>query len=71
MTPPTGPCLACTVPLPRGFRQADFLAFHARDPRSLSEQVGLDSLEKGSCGRASPLALPCALPKEAPGCSCI
>ena len=54
MTPPTGPCLACTVPLPRGFRQADFLAFHARDPRSLSEQVGLDSLDKGMMWQGQP-----------------
>lgn len=57
MTPSTGPCLACTVPLPRHFRQADFLAFHARDPRSLAERVGLDSLDKGMMWQGQPARL--------------
>lgn len=56
MTSPE-PCLACTVPLPRHFRQADFLVFHARDPRSLAERVGLDSLNKGVMWQGQPAHL--------------
>lgn len=37
----------CTLPLPAGFRRADFLAFHGRDPSGVAEQVTTDSLRKG------------------------
>lgn len=57
MTPSAGPCLSCHLPLPGHFRQADFLAFHARDPHRLAERVGPDSLDKGVMWKSRPARL--------------
>lgn len=57
MTASAGPCLGCQLPLPQHFRQADFLAFHARDPHRLAERVGPDSLDKGMMWKGLPARL--------------
>lgn len=48
---------SCTLPLPAGFRSADFLAFHGRDPSGIAEQVTADSLRKGLLWQDRPACL--------------
>lgn len=57
MTPSASASLSCHLPLPRHFRQADFLTFHARDPHRLAEWVGPDSLDKGVMWKGQPASL--------------
>ncbi|KAB2964506.1 3-methyladenine DNA glycosylase 2 [Zoogloea sp.] len=50
--------LTCiTLPLPPGYRQADFLAFHARDRQGLAEQVAGSTLHKGLIWQGAPARL--------------
>jgi DNA-3-methyladenine glycosylase II len=39
--------LSCRVALPSGFRVADVLAFHRRDPQAVAERVDADAVQKG------------------------
>lgn len=39
--------LSCRVALPPGFRVADVLAFHRRDPQAVAERVEAEALSKG------------------------
>ncbi len=47
----------CRVPLPPGYRIADFLAFHGRDAAQTAEQVTADSLRKGLVWQRRPACL--------------
>lgn len=49
--------LACSLPLPRDFRAADILAFHARDPLEVAERVDGRSLQKGLAWAGRPACL--------------
>jgi DNA-3-methyladenine glycosylase II len=49
--------LSCALPLPAGFRPADILAFHRRDPQQIAERVTESSLEKGMLWRDAPACL--------------
>lgn len=49
--------IACVVDLPAGFRVADVLAFHGRDPSRLAEEVGADRLRKGLTWNGAPACL--------------
>lgn len=39
--------LSCTLPLPRGYREHDFLEFHQRDPQGIAESIAGSCLNKG------------------------
>ncbi len=55
----TRPSLSCSVPLPRGFRATDILAFHSRDAAAVAERVEAGTLRKGLAweGRAACLTI--------------
>lgn len=46
-----------TLPLPPGYRPADILAFHRRDPLQLAEQAGESCLKKGIVWQGIPACL--------------
>ncbi len=48
---------SCALPLPAGFRVADILAFHGRDPSGTAEQVFADGFRKGLCWQGRPACL--------------
>lgn len=51
------PPLSCAIPLPAGFRVADVMAFHGRDPQGVAEQVAGRVLCKGVVWRGRPAYL--------------
>ncbi|MES2819874.1 MAG: AlkA N-terminal domain-containing protein [Pseudomonadota bacterium] len=57
MDAPFTSLLSCCIPLPRGFRTEDMLAFHRRDPQQLAESVTAASLLKGLLWQGLPACL--------------
>ena len=51
------PTTQCTLPLPPGFRVADILKFHQRDPLAFAERVKADTLTKGMVWQGQPACL--------------
>lgn len=49
--------LSCRLTLPDGFRAADILSFHRRDPEEISERVEASALHKGLVWRGRPACL--------------
>lgn len=49
--------MSVALPLPSGFRQRDFLAFHRRDPQEIAERVDESLIEKGMLWRDAPACL--------------
>jgi DNA-3-methyladenine glycosylase II len=49
--------LETTVPLPKGFRSADILAFHRRDKQEVAERVSDTALQKGMMWQGLPACL--------------
>lgn len=49
--------IACTIPLPTGFRHSDILAFHRRDASEVAERVTETSLHKGLVWHDMPACL--------------
>lgn len=47
----------CILPLPTGFRVAELLKFHQRDPLEFSERVEADTLTKGMVWQGQPACL--------------
>lgn len=57
MSTADGPALACRLALPAGFRRADVLALHGRDPLQTAECVDGAGLRKGIAWRGRPACL--------------
>ncbi|UOD30966.1 DNA-3-methyladenine glycosylase 2 [Massilia violaceinigra] len=58
-----------SIPLPAGYRSADVLAFHSRDPEGVAEQVAPARIRKGVMIGAVPVLLDIALSQHAALCT--
>lgn len=58
-----------SIPLPAGYRSADILAFHSRDPEAVAEQVSPGRIRKGVMIGGVPVLLDIAIGTEAALCT--